>query len=255
MTTKTLLHLTDLHVFADRTRRHYDSDPFDNLQQVLQTSLQARTPDVILLSGDLCQDESAGGYEQLSALFGEIPAAVLALPGNHDDLTLMQTHLRGANIQVLGDVSQGEWRIVAANCAVAGKVYGRFGASRLADLDQTLNAAPEAPTVLSFHQPPIACGSEWLDQSMLQDADELAALLQAHPQVKVILCGHIHQPLEIDWQVGEHAVRVMTTPSTARQFGVQQDPFTLTDEAPGWRWLTLAADGSAYETAVVRLSA
>ncbi|MEN7342225.1 MAG: metallophosphoesterase [Pseudomonadota bacterium] len=249
--TKRILHLTDLHVFADRERVHYDVNPFTSLCEVIEIALAEHTPDTVLVSGDLCQDESRAGYELLQGILAALPCPVVTLPGNHDNASFMAEIFNEDNVYFLGRHAIGSWDIVAANCAVAGKVYGEFGEARLRALDELLGADNERPIVLSFHQPPVACGSAWLDQSMLRDADQLAALLTDHPQVQAIVCGHIHQDFEGTLRVGHRAIPVYASPSTARQFGVNHDPFTLTNDAPGWRWLTL--DGDTLTTQVRRL--
>ncbi|MFK8052953.1 MAG: phosphodiesterase [Woeseiaceae bacterium] len=234
-----ILQLTDLHIFATAGREHYGLDTFVTFDQVLSSALTLSTPDLILLTGDLCQDESIEGYQRLQSRLARLPCPVLALPGNHDNIAFMQQHLVGDNIQVLGDQFVGHWRVVAANCAVPGKVHGEFGENRLNELDQLLSEGADTPTLLSFHQPPVKCGSAWLDQSRLQDADQLATLLARHPQVRSLVCGHIHQQLETTIRTGNRDTPVLTTPSTCKQFAVKHDAFKLSEEAPGWRWIDL----------------
>lgn len=246
-----LLHLTDLHLFADIARAHHGVCTFESFNKVLRTALEQSPADAVLLSGDLCQDESADGYKNLKSVLTGIKAPVVALPGNHDNLDLMREYLTTDNVQILGDLTIGAWRLIAADCSVPGKVHGHFGELRMRQLDRQLLEQPTRPTFLAFHQPPVKCGSAWLDQTRLQDADALAQLLHKHQQVKALLCGHIHQALDSLLTSENHAVRVLTTPSTCRQFAVKQDAFGLSDDAPGWRWLS--TDDHHYETSVSRL--
>ena len=53
-----------------------------------------------------------------------------------------------------------------------------------------------------------------------------------------------------DRRVGR--LRILASPSTCFQFAPGSERFTLDDAEPGWRWLTLHADG-AIETRVGRL--
>jgi Icc protein len=57
--------------------------------------------------------------------------------------------------------------------------------------------------------------------------------------VKGILWGHVHQ--SYDGQLGE--IRLMGTPSTCVQFKPLVDDFELDTRPPGFRLLTLNADG------------
>ncbi|MCI2966196.1 3',5'-cyclic-AMP phosphodiesterase [Klebsiella quasipneumoniae] len=72
--------------------------------------------------------------------------------------------------------------------------------------------------------------------------------LSAWPRVKHLLCGHIHQELDLDW----NGRRMMATPSTCVQFKPHCANFTLDTVSPGWRWLELHPDGT-LTTEVCRL--
>ncbi|MDI5828719.1 3',5'-cyclic-AMP phosphodiesterase, partial [Salmonella enterica subsp. enterica serovar Kentucky] len=66
--------------------------------------------------------------------------------------------------------------------------------------------------------------------------------------VKYLLCGHIHQELDLDW----NGRRLLASPSTCVQFKPHCANFTLDTIAPGWRTLELRANG-VLETEVHRL--
>jgi Icc protein len=73
----------------------------------------------------------------------------------------------------------------------------------------------------------------------LQNPDRFFGLLGDHPQVKAVLCGHIHQKFE-----SEHrGVRLIGTPSTCVQFVAGQDEFAIDACPPGYRWLDLQTNG------------
>ncbi|MBN0856139.1 3',5'-cyclic-AMP phosphodiesterase, partial [Pseudomonas aeruginosa] len=88
----------------------------------------------------------------------------------------------------------------------------------------------------------------WLDQHSLRNAGALDSALSAWPRVKHLLCGHIHQELDLDW----NGRRMMATPSTCVQFKPHCANFTLDTVSPGWRWLELHPDGT-LTTEVCRL--
>ena len=74
-------------------------------------------------------------------------------------------------------------------------------------------------------------------------------MIDRYPQVKAILCGHIHQDLDRTY----HGVRVLATPSTCIQFMPDSDDFALDHNNPGWRYLELTKDGRII-TSVHRIS-
>ena len=77
----------------------------------------------------------------------------------------------------------------------------------------------------------------------------LDIVLRRYPRAKTLLCGHIHQELDLDW----HGRRVLASPSTCVQFKPHCTNFTIDAESPGWRWLDLYDDGR-LETQVQRLT-
>ena len=82
-----------------------------------------------------------------------------------------------------------------------------------------------------------------------RNAGALDHILSNYPRVKHLLCGHIHQELDLDW----NGRRMMATPSTCVQFKPHCANFTLDTVSPGWRWLELHPDG-VLTTEVCRLS-
>ena len=60
--------------------------------------------------------------------------------------------------------------------------------------------------------------SLWQDDIMLGNAQEFTHLIASKPEVKAVICGHMHQ--KRDHFVG--ATRFLATPSSAVQFACQQ---------------------------------
>ncbi len=77
---------------------------------------------------------------------------------------------------------------------------------------------------------------------------EFLELLDAHPQVRAISWGHVHQSLD----TRRRGVRLLATPSTCVQFLPLSDQFALDRRPPAYRRLTLHADGT-LDTEVVWL--
>ena len=83
----------------------------------------------------------------------------------------------------------------------------------------------------------------------LRNADALFAILDRHPQARAVLWGHIHQ--EFDQMRGN--LRLLASPSTCVQFAPGSEDFQVGNEAPGYRWLRLHADGG-LDTGVSRVN-
>jgi len=68
----------------------------------------------------------------------------------------------------------------------------------------------------------------------------LAATLLRYPKVTTLVCGHIHQELDLEWQ----GRCLLTTPSTCVQFKQHCTHFTIDDVSHGWRYLKLLQNDS-----------
>ncbi|MDX7543075.1 3',5'-cyclic-AMP phosphodiesterase, partial [Serratia marcescens] len=73
-------------------------------------------------------------------------------------------------------------------------------------------------------------------------------ILLRYPKVNTVVCGPIHQVLDLEWQ----GRRLLATPSTCVQYKPHCTNFTIDDVSPGWRDLDLLPDGRV-ETQVLRL--
>ncbi|NJO72176.1 MAG: hypothetical protein HC825_11905 [Oscillatoriales cyanobacterium RM1_1_9] len=87
-----------------------------------------------------------------------------------------------------------------------------------------------------------------MDRIKLQNPEALLACLDDHPQVKLVVFGHIHQ----GFQTSHNGVTYLGCPSTCVQFQPLAAEFTLDQMAtPGFRVLTLYPDGT-FDTQVGR---
>lgn len=91
-------------------------------------------------------------------------------------------------------MNYGPLRVVGCDSTRPGHEAGALGSARLGWLDDTLGEQPLTPTLLLLHHPPLLTGVGAMDAIALAVEDRLAleALLEAHPQVRTITCGHVH---------------------------------------------------------------
>jgi 3',5'-cyclic-AMP phosphodiesterase len=191
----TLVQLSDLHLRAGE-----DGDgPAARLERAVRRvdALQPR-PQAVLLSGDLADTPSRAAYEQVHELLAPLGVPVHAIPGNHDDRDLLRARFGPApapdGSRVHFAVSCGPMRLVGCDSTRPGDDAGALGDEEMSWLDETLGQAPETPTLLALHHPPVLTGVRVMDAIALdaQDRGALEALLGGHPQVQAITCGHVH---------------------------------------------------------------
>lgn len=197
------------------------------------------TPRALLLTGDLVQDDTAG-YARVREQFAGARVPVHCLPGNHDSPGDLRRELAGPPFVHDFASRYDGWLILMLDSTVAGANHGHLPATQLTQLDQALAANAGAFALVCLHHHPVPHGCRWLDELMLDNADELFARLARHPGVRGLLWGHAHQSL--DDTRGD--IRLMGTPSTCMQFTPQSDVFAIDSRPPAYRWLLLGDDGS-----------
>ena len=238
-----VLHITDLHLFAEQGRELLGVVTDASLETVLDLALGQATPDALLVTGDVTQEGEPEAYQRVREIVAQrFSGASLWLPGNHDLGAVMR-----ASGATMSQLELGDWLIVAIDTHVDDEVSGHIDGAEVERLDGLLTRA-EAPHVLICgHHPPMAVGTSWLDTQVIDNAAELLATLERHERVRGYLFGHIHQAFE----AMHGGLRIIGTPSTCFQFEVGSEQFAVDDLSPGYRWLNLRADGS-IETTVHR---
>ncbi|HET6655825.1 MAG TPA: phosphodiesterase [Gammaproteobacteria bacterium] len=241
-----IIQITDTHLFATDGPRMHDVDSRESLARVLAAIAADESPDLLLVTGDIAQDESRDAYRRLAEALAPLNVPVLALAGNHDDAALMADVFARTAISVDKLHDFDHWRILQLHSPVAGETHGWLEPAELDWLDTAL--AVDRPTLICLHHPPLAVGTQWLDAIGLTNTQEFFNVVDRHETVRAVVAGHVHQ----ESYVRRGAVDYFTTPSTSVQFrpGVPQPAFDTL--APGYRRLRLHPDGGV-ESEVVRV--
>ncbi|PMR69657.1 phosphodiesterase [Halomonas heilongjiangensis] len=237
-----LVQISDCHLHADPRARSRAGFPLRQLEAVIEAVNRER-PDVVLVTGDVSQDETAASYQLAARTLAKLSAPWFWLAGNHDAPALM-----AETRELLDELDLDTWRVLLLDTRVGGQPHGELGPERLGRLAERL-AEDERPTLLVMHHPPLAVGSAWLDEIGLEDREAFWETLAAFRQVKAIFCGHIHQAFTGYRQLAgspqrleERQVAVYGCPSTTDQFLPGAETFAV-DEAsrPGYRVVDLEA--------------
>ncbi|HMA12370.1 MAG TPA: 3',5'-cyclic-AMP phosphodiesterase [Steroidobacteraceae bacterium] len=242
--TVNLVQLTDQHLFADPSRMLRGVPTLPALRATLAVAAaDIGACDAILATGDLVQDDP-GGYAHFRAEFSALGKPVLCIPGNHDDLHAMHAALSAPPFQLGGTFDAGAWRTILLDSTIPGETCGALSDSSLQLLEDSLLGAPDRHALVCLHHHPVPMKSRWLDTVGLANPGDFFEVLRRHPQVRAVLFGHVHQPLD-EMRDG---VRILATPSTCSQFKPLSDDFAIDDAPPAWRTLTLHADGKLDTT-------
>jgi Icc protein len=245
-----ILQLSDPHLLADPAGRCHGRPALALLRHGLLEALgqlraAGEAPDLLLISGDLCDDESWGGYVRLGELLQPLPVPVALLAGNHDQPALLRAALGRRAVIAPALVRCGNGWLLLLDSHRSGDTAGELGPLQLRWVQRQLAARPPAgdlPLLVAVHHPPVPIGDAVMDAIRLRDGEALLEGLRPLPALRGLVFGHVHQ----HWQgglPGRPEVPLLGCPSTLRSFpAVQPCPLERPDD-PGGRWLHIGEDG------------
>jgi Icc protein len=244
-----VIQISDTHIYPEPGWELYGVSTESTLRQVID-AVQKRHDriDAIVLTGDLVHDAPIAGYERLKHFFDCFDAPVYCLPGNHDDLSLMESQFNDGRFFAAGEAGLKNWRLFFLDSTRPGCVEGYLEKAQLSALDQALHGNTDQPVLVFLHHQPVMINSHWLDRIGLQEPGDFLDIVSRHRHVKAVSWGHIHQ----EWDETAKHVRLLATPSSCVQFKPGASTFETDSLAPGWRWFTLHDDGH-LETGVERI--
>ena len=248
-----IAQITDCHLQNDPRQDYRGLNVELHLQQVLDDLLENDLPDLILWTGDLVHHGGPEGYQRLSDKIQQLPVPGYWIPGNHDDVELMQ--LAGGSLN-LRSIDCGHWQLILLDSTALpdGKGSGSLAQAELDFLRQQLQHHSDRHCLVVLHHNPVPVQSDWQDKIMLGNADSFWQIVSSFPRVKGVLCGHVHQ----DRDLLHKGIRVLMTPASSVQFKACQTRFTLESDprlsGPAYRLLNLSSEG-VITTSVKRLAA
>ena len=229
--------ITDTHLTADGFLHHIAVN--DKLRAVIHR-LNALTPspDIILATGDLTADGKPEEYEQLREILGDARAPVYLIPGNHDDLAALRTHLpRHTYLPPDGFahyvVDDHPLALIGLDTTAPGTHRGEMCADRLAWLEARLEERRERPVLIFMHHPPFRSGIWWMDAIGLKGRRKLSGLLRHYDNIERVVCGHLHRPIQTRWAGTVGSVAPSTAFFVALDLGGQKF-MTLHDGPAGF---------------------
>lgn len=222
-----IAQISDTHILAHGSDQPTASLRADCLQRAI-ADINPRQPDAVIFTGDTVQHGQPAEYARLRELLAPLEAPLYLVPGNRDDKSEMRaafsdkTFLPADSAFLHYAVDDHEIRLVGIDSTLAGERKGRFCEARQVWLDETLGLRPDQPTLLFIHHPPFDVGDHYVGgYRQPEEAAALRAIVERHPQVVGLLCGHVHWPVSRTW-AGVPA-RIMPSIAVDVRKGINED--------------------------------
>ncbi len=237
-----IAQITDIHLGFD------PGNPAEfnrkRLDQVLRHIAEGpNKPDVLLATGDLVDLGDTDSYRRLRNSLSMCEFPVHMCLGNHDDRAnfiaqFPEVPVAGGFVQYA--LEQGGIRFLILDTLETGRHGGGFCETRAAWLRARLEEDQETPTILVLHHPPIEVGIDWMNTHPQETwVANLSAAMAGAPNIKGMLCGHVHRNIVAAW----HGTAIAVCASTAPQVTLDLRPIDV--EMPDNRPMIIA-DAPAY---------
>lgn len=225
--------ITDIHLgFEPGKPDELNRRRLDRTLAVLTAMVPA--PDLLLVTGDIADNgDDADSYRRFREAIADLPFPAFPAMGNHDS--------RSAFLALFPDqpaadgflqyaIEQFPVRILVLDTLETGRHGGGFCETRAAWLAARLDEAPERPTLIVLHHPPIETGLSWMTENPEAPwVERLRAIVAGRDNIVAMVSGHLHRPVVTRWAGTILAV----CPATAPQVALDLQP--MDPEAPDGR--------------------
>jgi len=197
--------ISDTHILVPESDHPAAQQRGDCLRRTV-ADINRQKPDAVIFTGDTVQHGQPDEYARLRELLAPLDASLYFVPGNRDDKDAMRAafsdvaFLTGTGEFLHYVIEDYDTRLIGIDSTLAGERKGRFCEERQAWLDKTLRTQPDRPTLLFIHHPPFDVGDHYVGgYRRPAEAAALEDIVERHPQVVGMLCGHVHWPVEREW--------------------------------------------------------
>ncbi len=221
-----IAQMTDIHVgFAP------DEQPEElNLTRFRATLARLlngpNRPDLLVLSGDITDHGDLESFAKTAEMLKDCPCPIIPLVGNHDSRAGLLSAFPqvvpadGGFLHYVVEAPLG-LRIICLDTLEDGRHGGAFCEARAEWLAARLAEAPDTPTLIFMHHPPVVAGIDWMDPA----PDEpwimrLREVLEGQRQVQAIHCGHLHRQITTQFA----GIPLGVTPSVAPLVAMDLNP-------------------------------
>ncbi len=199
-----IIVFTDLHMAV--SPRPGTPDPFESLRAGLDHVARFNADaERIILCGDLTHEGDEASYRHLQECLARSALPIHPMLGNHDDRGVFRGVFRDCPVDENGFVQRvidvPEARLILLDTLASPAEAnvpphaGYLCPARLDWLSRQLREANGKPAILFMHHPPHPTGFASMDAIMLANGEAFHDLIEAHGNVRQLICGHIHRTI------------------------------------------------------------
>ncbi|MFN3496383.1 MAG: phosphodiesterase [Hydrogenophaga sp.] len=169
------------------------------------------------------------GTPAVAEALAPLTMPVYAVPGHHGDPAVARQALARCMPLAAGApqevgccaVHHGGLHPVALDTVVPRRAHDALGVAQLQWLARMPDTCRDEPVLLFMRHPPLPTGLAAMDAcSLRQGAQTLAAPMRRHGAVQGLLCGHLHRPVQMQFD----GVPLHVAPSVAHQIALDLRP-------------------------------
>ncbi|MBA2652249.1 MAG: metallophosphoesterase [Tatlockia sp.] len=212
-----IIQLTDTHLFSNDSLLFgvNCNKTFDKVIDHIYKH-ELHDTDLILLTGDLSQDESQGSYQYLLNAFKPFQIPVIWIPGNHDNLNLMDaTFSKSSFFFRMKQLELKHWIFIFLNTQLEGEINGFINQDDFISIKNGIEngALFNKKIALIMHHHPVSVDTPLIDKYIINNQEELWKNIR-NSNVELAICGHVHG----DYLIHHNNVKIESAPATCFQF-------------------------------------
>ncbi len=213
-----IAHISDFHIMKHDTKTCGVVPAAQQVSKLIaHINSLSPAPDLVLVTGDLTHDGTLEQAREARRILSDLRMPWYLVPGNHDQRDTLKKVFapdacpsRDENFLHF-QIDLPSLRLIGLDSTRPDAPGGMLCPQRADWLENRLDERPDKPTLLFLHHPPTNFGVPETDQDGFEGAERLGQIVEQHPCIERILCGHIHLNASTCW----HGVLVNTAPSAA----------------------------------------
>lgn len=245
--------LSDLHLYKHTDFISYDHNTYQSFCAVADLLGQEKNNlDFILVTGDIAAKQEKEAYFHADKVLAAFDIPYYWLPGNHDSAAIMASvasEVSAEDTKVF-DIKGTRFILLDSSDRENKAMEGFLPNDELHLLEKSLKEALATPTVIALHHQLLETPGSWTASLGITNKADFYTIIDAYPQVKAVICGHIHYAHH--WV--RKGVRYFSAPATSYQFDPYAAKGGIVDLRPGYQTFSINHNTGIITCEVKRIS-